>query len=163
MHADIEHARREQAGVVHAHRIHPALAELHVAMLAALLCLLGAAQRVACHATAHVLDEACIGRHDSTAIGHAAATHGPLPEYVVLHVWQDVAVVLVLVVVRVHIDDENVVELALHRLLASVGKKSAGIQLIDRDASTAFSEEVHDSSPDVSNPACALQAKPASA
>jgi hypothetical protein len=31
MHADIEHAGREQAGIVDAHRVHPAMAELHVA------------------------------------------------------------------------------------------------------------------------------------
>src|SRR5215470_11938699 len=84
MHADVEHAGWEQAGVVHAHRIHPALAELYVAMLAILLRLLGAPQRIARHAPAHVLDEARISRHDGTAIGNAAAAHGPLPEYVVL-------------------------------------------------------------------------------
>src|SRR5262249_37924070 len=128
----------------------PALAELHVAMLAALLGLLGPPQRIARHASAHVLDEARIGRHDRAAIGHAATAHGPLAENIVLHVRQDVAVVLVLVMVSVYVDDDKVVELALDRLLAGKGQKSGGVQLVDRYASAAFSEEVHGSSPDVS-------------
>ena len=33
MHADIEHAGREQTGIVDTHRVHPALAELHVASI----------------------------------------------------------------------------------------------------------------------------------
>ena len=57
---------------------------------------------------------------------------------------------LVLVVVRVDVDDEDVVELALDRLFAGVGEKPGGVQLVDRYASAAFSEEVHGSSPDVS-------------
>ena len=57
---------------------------------------------------------------------------------------------LVLVVVRVHVDDEYVVELALNRLFAGVREEPGGVQLVDRYASAAFSEEVHGSSPDVS-------------
>src|SRR6516165_9307963 len=119
-------------------------------MLAALLGLLGPPQRIARYAPAHVLDEARVGRHDGAAIGHAAAAHRPLPENIVLHVWQDIAVVLVLVVVSVHVDDDKVVEVALDRLLAGMGEKPGGVQLVDRYASAAFSEEVHGSSPDVS-------------
>ena len=51
---------------------------------------------------------------------------------------------------RVSVDDDKVVELALDRLLAGMGQKSGGVQLVDRYASAAFSEEVHGSSPDVS-------------
>ena len=66
-----------------------------------------------------------------------------LPEHVVLHERQDFAVVLVLVVMSVHVDDQDVVELALDRLLAGVSEKPGGVQLVDRYASAAFSEEVH--------------------
>src|SRR6516164_9403897 len=52
--------------------------------------------------------------------------------------------------ILVHVDDENVVEVALGRLLAGMGEKPGGVQLVDRYASAAFSEEVHGSSPDVS-------------
>src|SRR6266576_2850488 len=75
---------------------------------------------------------------------------GPWAENIVLHVRQDVAVMLVLVMVGVHVDDDKVVELALDRLLAGVGEKPGGVQLVDRYASAAFSEEVHRLSPDVS-------------
>src|SRR5262249_28387160 len=126
------------------------LAELPVASLAALLGLLGAPQRIARHASAHVLDEARIGRHDGAAVGHATTAHGPLAENIVLHVRQDVAVVLVLVMVGVHVDDDKIVELALDPLLAGMGENAGGVKLIDRYASAAFSEEVQGSSPDVS-------------
>jgi hypothetical protein len=53
-------------------------------------------------------------------------------------------------VVRVHVDDEYVVEFALNRLFAGMGEEPGGVQLVDRYASAAFSEEVHGSSPDVS-------------
>src|SRR5260221_678854 len=137
MHADIEHPGWEQAGLIHAHRGRPAVAELHVAVLAALLGLLRTPQRIARPAPAHVLDEARVGRHNGAAIGHAAAAHRPLAENIVLHVRQDVAVVLVLVMVGVHVDDDNVVELALDRLLAGMGEKPGGVQLVDRYASAA--------------------------
>src|SRR5262249_11537664 len=102
------------------------------------------------NATANSLDEARVGRHDGAAVGHAATAHRPLAENIVLHVRQDVAVMLVLVVVGVHVDDDKVVELALDRLLAGMGEKPGGVQLVDRYASAAVSEEVNGSSPDVS-------------
>ena len=112
-------------------------------MPAALLRLFRAPQRITRHPPAHVLDESRIGRHDGAAVGHAAAAHRPLAENVVFHVGQNVVVVLVFVMVRIHIDDKNVVELALNRLLARMREKPGGVQLVDRYASAAFSEEVH--------------------
>ena len=50
---------------------------------------------------------------------------------------------LVLVVMRVDVDDQHVVELALHRLLAGVRQQPAGVQLFDGDASAAISNKVH--------------------
>ena len=67
-----------------------------------------------------------------------------LLEHVVFHERQDVAEVLVLVVVRVDVDDQHVVELALHRLLAGVRQQAAGVQFFDCYAPAAISNEVHD-------------------
>jgi hypothetical protein len=47
-------------------------------------------------------------------------------------------------VVRIDVDDHDVVELALHRLLAGVGEQPAGVQLIDCDASATICNKVHD-------------------
>ena len=55
---------------------------------------------------------------------------------------------LVLVMVCVDVDDQHVVELALHRLLAGVGQQTAGVQLLDCYASAAISNEIHDVSPE---------------
>jgi hypothetical protein len=46
--------------------------------------------------------------------------------------------------VRIDIDDQHVVELALHGLLARVSEQSAGVQLIDCDAAAAICNKVHD-------------------
>src|SRR5262249_23569817 len=55
---------------------------------------------------------------------------------------------LVLVMVRIDVDDEHVIELALLRLLAGVSEKPGGIELFDRDASAAVGDEFHGASPD---------------
>jgi hypothetical protein len=44
---------------------------------------------------------------------------------------------------RVDIDDHDVVELAQVRLLARVSQKPGRVELIDRDAPAAISNEVH--------------------
>ena len=50
--------------------------------------------------------------------------------------------------VRIDVDDQDVIELALLRLLAGVGKEPRGVELFDRDASAAVGDEVHGASPD---------------
>jgi hypothetical protein len=50
-------------------------------------------------------------------------------------------------VVGVDVDDQHVVELALHRLLARVRQQAAGVQLLDRYAPAAVRNEVHGVSP----------------
>src|SRR4029079_5864109 len=64
-------------------------------------------------------------------------------EDVVLHVRQDFAEMLVLVVMSIHVDDEDVVALALYALCGGVSEKPGRVQLVDRYASAEFSEEVH--------------------
>jgi hypothetical protein len=49
--------------------------------------------------------------------------------------------------VRIDVDDEHVIELALLRLLAGVGEQPGGIELFDRHAATAVGDEVHGASP----------------
>jgi hypothetical protein len=43
----------------------------------------------------------------------------------------------------VDIDDQHIVEIALHRLLAGMTQKLRGVELIDCDASAAIRNEVH--------------------
>ena len=84
MQADIEHAGREQAGIIDAHRVHPAMAELHVADAGRRSVFSRAAHRIARHAAAHVLI-ADRHRHDAGALLLAAAGHGELAQHVVFH------------------------------------------------------------------------------
>ncbi len=146
MHSDVEHAGREQAGIVDAHGVHPAMAELHIADLA-VLGLLAAAHRVARHPAAHVL---IAGRHryDTRPLFGAAAGRGELAQHVVFHVRQELVVVLVLVMMGVDVDDQDVVEFALMRLLARVREQARGVELLDRYAAAAIGYQVHCRSPD---------------
>jgi hypothetical protein len=54
-------------------------------------------------------------------------------------------------VVGVDIDDHEIVEVALVRLLARVREQLAGVQLVDRYAPAAISDEIHGISPDDPN------------
>ena len=98
------------------------MAELDVAALA-LLGLFRRAQRIAGDAAAHVL-ERDLARHQRLAALGAAGEH-ELAENFVLDEGQEFVVALVLVMVRVDIGDQNVVELALHRLLARMRQAAA--------------------------------------
>src|SRR5580698_7293023 len=53
---------------------------------------------------------------------------------------------------RVDVDDDHVVEIALVRLLASVSQQPRGVQLLDRYAATAIGDEIHCVSPSVPIP-----------
>ena len=107
MQTDIEHPGREQARIVDAHGIHPALAELDVAHPAG-IGLLRRPHRVARDASSHVLGEAGLRRYDG-APTEAAAADRELSQNVVLHERKDLVVALVLVMVRVAIDDQHFV------------------------------------------------------
>src|SRR4029077_11515117 len=65
-------------------------------------------------------------------------------EHLVFHERQDVGEVLVLVVVRVDVDDHDVVDLALHSLLTVVSQQTAGVEFLDCYASAAICNKVHD-------------------
>ena len=138
MQADIEHAGREQAGIIDAHGIHPAMAELDVADLA-VVGLLGRAQRIARDAAAHVLI-AGRHRHDAGLLLLAAPGHDELAEHVVFHERQEFVVMLVLVVMGIDVDDQDVVETALVHLLAGVREEPRGVELLDGDAAAAVGD-----------------------
>src|SRR5262245_27884774 len=122
------------------------MAELDVAVMTALFVLLARAHGIARHAAAQVL-VTDIGLHHAAAAAFAQRGQGELPEDVVFHVGNELAEVLVLVVMRIDVDDQHVIELALDRLLAGVGQQAAGVQLLHWNASAAISNQVHDVSP----------------
>src|SRR5712671_4437144 len=140
MHADREQHGWEQTGIVDAHRVHPAMAELDVAQLAG-ACLLRRAHGIAGDAASHILEADLAWHQGLPPLG--AAREDELPEHLILDQRQEVVVALVLVVVSVHIDNQEVVETALHRLLARMGEQSAGIELFERDPAAAIGKEVH--------------------
>jgi hypothetical protein len=49
--------------------------------------------------------------------------------------------------VRIDVGDQNVVEIALMRLLAGMGQEPGGIELLDRHAATAIGKKIHESLP----------------
>ncbi len=70
-----------------------------------------------------------------------------LTEHVVFHIGQEFVVILVFVMMSVDVDDHHVVEVALMRLLARMRQQAAGVELLDRYAAAAISDEIHDVSP----------------
>ena len=147
MHADIEHAGGEQAGIIDAHGVHPAMAELHVADLAGLGFFAGA-HRIARHAAAHVL-VAGRHRHDAGLMLLGAGRHRELPQHVVFHERQKFVVVFVLVVMRIDVDDQDVVEVALVRLLAGMRQQPRRVELLDGNAAAAVGNQIHDNAPGI--------------
>ncbi len=150
MQADVEHAGREQAGIVDAHGVHPAIAELDVAVPIGLE-LFGGAQRISGDAPADIL-VADLLRHQRAAAALHALRRRELTQDVVLHEGQNVLHVLVLVVMGVDVDDDHVVEFALMGLLTGVGKESCGVQLVNRHAAAAIGRKFHRVSPETSLP-----------
>ncbi len=73
-----------------------------------------------------------------------AARQGELAQHVVFHEGQEFVVVLVLVMMRIDIDDQDVVEAALMRLLARVRQEPRGVELFDGDAAAAVGDQVHE-------------------
>src|SRR6516165_2728504 len=55
----------------------------------------------------------------------------------------NLAVVLVLVVVRIAIDDQHFIIVALYRLLARMRQQLGRVQFLDRNASSTFGNELH--------------------
>src|SRR5262249_52002425 len=97
-------------------------------------------------APAHLLETDGVGGNDAAA-ALAATAQRELAQDVVLHEGKKLVQALVLVVVRIHVDDEHVVELALLRLLAGMRKQPRCVELFDGDAPAAVGDEVHGASP----------------
>ena len=136
MQADVEHARGEEAGIIDAHGVHPALTQLGVAQTGR-IGLLGGAQGIARHAPAHVLEAGGRGQHAATT-GLGAGGEHELLEHLVLHEGENFAEVFVLVMMGVHVDDKDFVELVVARLLGGVGEKLRRIQLFNLNAAATI-------------------------
>src|SRR6202043_3756051 len=67
--------------------------------------------------------------------------------HVVLHERKDLFKSLVFVMMRIHVDDQHIVEMPLVRLLARMREQPARVQLLDRNAAAAVSDQIHESSP----------------
>jgi hypothetical protein len=61
-----------------------------------------------------------------------------MAQHVVLDIRQEFVEALVLVVVGIDVGDQKVVETALMGLLAGMGEKPAGVELLDRNAAAAI-------------------------
>src|SRR5262245_37414490 len=107
--------------------------------------LLRRAHGITCNAAAQVL-KADLTRHQSlTPLG--AAGEDKLAQHLVLDQRQEVVVALVLVMMAVNVDNQNVVELALHGLLAGMREQPAGVELFERDPAAAIGKKVHGAFP----------------
>src|SRR5262249_1311186 len=101
---------------------------------------------IAGNAAAHVL-EADLARGQRLAPLRAAGKH-EMAHDIVRHEREKFVEALVLVVVAVHVDDQNVVKIALLRLLARMGEQLGRVELFDGDASSAVGEKLHGVAPD---------------
>src|SRR5262249_26821712 len=126
--------------------VHRAMTELDAAQLAG-GGLLGGAHGIARDAPAHLLKADRRVRNDAAA-ALGAACDRELAQNVVLHEGKKLVQALVLVMVRIDVDDQDIVELSLLRLLAGVGKQPGGVELFNCDTPAAVDDEVHGASPD---------------
>jgi hypothetical protein len=98
---------------------------------------------IARDAAAHVL-VADAARHHADALGVAGVRHlGELLHHRVGHVFQDLVERLELVMVRVDVDDRELVVVALLRLLGGVSQHLAGVELVDLHAAVFAEREFH--------------------
>ena len=142
MQAELQHRRGEQHGDIDAHGVHPAPRQRDVAMHAGFR-LLDAAQRIADRAAAHVLI-ADAARHHADALGVAGVRHlGELLHHRVGHVFQDLVERLELVVMRVDVDDRELIVFALLRLARGVRQRLAGVELVDLHAAVFAERKFH--------------------
>src|SRR6185437_13666403 len=72
-----------------------------------------------------------------------AAGEHQLPQHVVLDEGEEFVEALVLVVMRIDIGDQHIVEAALMGLAAGVRQQAAGIEFFDGNAAAAVGEKVH--------------------
>ncbi len=146
MQPELQHRRGKHHRDVDADRVHPALGQRDVAVLAA-VGLLDLAQRIARDAAAHIL-VADAARHHAVALGAGQArAHGELLQHRVFHVFEDLVERLQLVVVRVDVDDREVPVAALARLLRGVGEQLGGVEFLDRHAAEIGQRQVHHTFP----------------
>src|SRR5262249_46766965 len=96
---------------------------------------------------AHLLKADRIGGNDA-ATPLAAAAERELAQDVVFHERKKLVQALVLVMVRIDVDDQDIVEVTLLSLFAGLGEQPGGVELFDGDAPAGVGDEVHGASPD---------------
>src|SRR5437763_12981001 len=102
--------------------------ELDVAHLAG-AGLLGRSHGITRDAAAHVLEADLARQQGLAALG--AAGEDQLTEHLVLDQRQEFVEALVFVMMAVNVYDQNIVEVALDRLLSGMGEQAAGIELFE--------------------------------
>src|SRR3954447_21592374 len=150
MQAEEEHRRGEQAGIVDAHRIHPLLGDVDVAMVLALGLVLLAQIVPGDAARKPLIADLAVeeGRSSAAAEGfHRLALDNWAFEIAV-----DLLVGLVLVMVRVDVDDQKVLIVALMRLLARVFERFRFGELVEIEVANLVANHVHQSTSCVSAP-----------
>ncbi len=133
MQAELQHRRRKHHRDVDADGVHPAPGQRDVALLAG-RGLLHAARRVAHDAPAHVLI-ADAGRQHADALGAGLPRAlRQLLQHRIVHVFENFADRLALVVMRVDVDDWKTLVAALGRLLRRVRQQLGGVEFLDLHA-----------------------------
>ena len=120
------------------------MGEMDVAVLVVHRRLFELAQRIARHPAADILIADLSGQEGRGFARHAAGRLAQLPQHRVLDELQDLVQRLALVVMRVDVDDQHVVEAALIALARRVGEKLVGVEFLDAQlVVTVATGEVH--------------------
>ena len=142
MQAEEQHRRREHAAIVDAHGVHPVERERDVGVLAAGLGLLLAAELGAVDAAAGVL----VADLRVEQAGAAAGAFLQLgADHRAFDIVEHLGVVLVLVVVRVDVDDQEILIVSRARLLAGVLEVLGRREQFKLDGAYATDRHVHGS------------------
>jgi hypothetical protein len=143
MHAERQHRRREQHRDVDADRVHPALGQRDVALILAGWRLLQAAQRIARDAAAHIL----ITHHrvhDAGVLGvRLRAGQRQLAQHRIVEIFENLVQGLIFIVMRIDVDDRELVIAALARLTRRVRQQLRGVEFLHRHAAEIAELEVH--------------------
>ncbi len=145
MQPEKQHRRREQARVVDAHRVHPQLGHADVAVDVRRH-LLELAQLVPGDAAAEIL-VADLAVHHRGAAGPLARLDRGAADHRIVDVGEDLLVGLVLVVVRVDVDDQEILVVARPRLLGGVLEVLGDGELVEPELAHFRAWHVHGRSP----------------
>ena len=143
MQSELEHRRRKHDGHIDADGVHPAPRQRDIALHADFR-LLHATYRVAHHAAAHILIADSGRQHaDALCICLTRAAR-KLLQHRVVHVVEDLADRFAFVVMRIHVNDGEILVAALGCLLGCMRQQLAGVEFLDLHAPKVAEREIHD-------------------